>query len=1089
MHHRFLRAMGQVVAVLLLTWLGAFLKPTSPTIAHMQVRVPLVSSPLTASSLPSPTPTTASRSVAGTTSGLDPTIIGALIGLVGTITAALITGGYFKRRRKGRGPQPKEKTKRVLKTIEEYTQAYRNALCGDPLIANLQVPNMSRPLEVMNLYVRPRVEEGGQLGYELDPDLRAAAHDLNALLRASSLALERRISTALDPVEAIRTWKHCIFVGGPGAGKTTLLKYLTLKSAGGELADLPDLPIFIDLNAFTSSGDSDLLDFAAAMWEQRYRFPKTEARQCMEERLTEGKAMLLLDGLEETIDSAKQGNDEPFARMEAVITILMQRYHRSPIVLTARKAEYQQQAPLAKLGIEQLEVLDFRPEDIKVFVKRWFANSSHPNRQAIATDLVAKLEHNPRIYSLAATPLLLSLIAIVYEAQLDLPDRRAKLYEQCVDILLDKWNAKRNIRRRSEFKIQHKQQLLKEIAWHFHTQGKTYFPENELLEVIANSLSTLGLPTEQNRKVLEEITVENGLLKKQTRDLYGFSHLTLQEYFVAQYLVDQNSLDVLLAHQGDPWWEEVMQLYAGSTPDASLLLEKLLGRGGKTNVQEDIFQTGLLLAAHCLASRPTIQQVSRRDEVISRLFDALKATKFSLTRQQIADALSEIGGAEINAHLSNLLPDENIHPEVRIRIAEALGTYGKRSLTPELLPLLTDEQIYWDVRSAIARAIGLLGEQSVAPELVNLIPDQRVHLEVRRSVALAIGALGEQFVASRLVSLLSDQQIDPLILRSVALAVGALGEQSVASQLISLLSNRQIDPFVRMGIALTLGTLGEKSVVPKLVLLLSEQQIDPDVRQSIALALGTLGERSIVPKLLRLLSNRQVDTDVRVGIASALGVLGDRSLALKLLELLSEQQVEQEVRANIALALGALGERSIIPDLLRLLSNQQIDHLLRQNIALALGMLGERSVVPNLLALLSVGQQLTPEIRQSVTLALGILGKRNVAPNLLPLLSNEQIDPFVRQSIANTLGALGERSVVPEMCSLLANEHIDYSVRQSTVYALEQLATDELSVNTLANLLLKSDIADDIHRVLWTVSRRAGVRICIMNTRVEVIKW
>src|SRR5713226_9243269 len=112
--------------------------------------------------------------------------------------------------------------------------------------------------------------------YEIDPTILMAEmqRDPNALLKAGFRHLERRASSAIDPDEAIRTYKHCVFVGDPGAGKTTLLKYLTLKSADNLLVGLPDLPVRVELNAFASSGYNDLLDFVANNWEERYGFPK-----------------------------------------------------------------------------------------------------------------------------------------------------------------------------------------------------------------------------------------------------------------------------------------------------------------------------------------------------------------------------------------------------------------------------------------------------------------------------------------------------------------------------------------------------------------------------------------------------------------------------------------------------------------------------------------------------------------------------------------------------------------------------------------------------------------------------------------------
>ena len=388
----------------------------------------------------------------------------------------------------------------------------------------------------------------------------------------------------------------------------------------------------------------------------------------------------------------------------------------SPIVVTARKAGYQQRTPLT--GFTVLEVLDFRSEEIRQFVNNWFDCNPDPQKRANAADLNTRLQRSPRIQALAANPLLLSLITIVYEAQLDLPDRRAELYKRCVDTLLTEWDAKRNIRRRREFKPEHKRQLLEEIAWYFHMQGRRYFPENELLAVIAHFLPSIRLREEDNERILKEIANEQGLLKEQAWGWHGFLHLTLQEFFVAQYVTDHNQLDTLLTHLGDPWWEEVLLLYAGHTSDASPLLHKLLGQDRQTPLPEDLFQTNLILAGRCLAARPIVRQIPLWEEILSHLFQTLTTTKYSLSREYAANALASIGGTEVNRRLFDLLSDGHLAQDVRWSIAEALGMAGEHddAVRTHLLSLLSNDQVDALVRQSIAQALGMLGERSVVPD-------------------------------------------------------------------------------------------------------------------------------------------------------------------------------------------------------------------------------------------------------------------------------------------------------------------------------------------------------------------------------------
>ncbi|MBO0795546.1 MAG: HEAT repeat domain-containing protein [Ktedonobacteraceae bacterium] len=315
---------------------------------------------------------------------------------------------------------------------------------------------------------------------------------------------------------------------------------------------------------------------------------------------------------------------------------------------------------------------------------------------------------------------------------MNLPERRAELYKQCVDILLTKWDASRGIRRIRAFQPEHKRRLLEEIAWHFHSQGKRYMPENELLNVIADFLPIIGVSPEQQLLILEEIVSENGLLKEQAYHWYGFLHLTLQEYFVALYLADQKPTESVLPYSGDPWWEEVILLYAGHIPDASSLLQMFLEVDA--SAQHDIFHADLLLAGRCLAVRPLIRKTKLRDTIIQCLFHHLKCTQYTLLKSSLADVLAEIGGYDVNTKLVHLLSDPQPTFDLHMSIANALGRLGERSAALELMRLLSDPQLSSLIRMSIANALGQLGERSVVPELVRLLSDPQLDSNIRVSI-------------------------------------------------------------------------------------------------------------------------------------------------------------------------------------------------------------------------------------------------------------------------------------------------------------------------------------------------------------------
>jgi hypothetical protein len=73
------------------------------------------------------------------------------------------------------------------------------------------------------------------------------------------------------------------------------------------------------------------------------------------------------------------------------------------------------------------------------------------------------------------------------------------------------------------------------------------------------------------------------------------------------------------------------------------LLEHLLVAEGPGEVPEDIFASKLTLAGHCLATHPTIQNISLWETIPDLLFKQLLQTDYALTRQHAAETLAEIG--------------------------------------------------------------------------------------------------------------------------------------------------------------------------------------------------------------------------------------------------------------------------------------------------------------------------------------------------------------------------------------------------------------------------------------------------------------
>ena len=865
--------------------------------------------------------------------------------------------------------------------------------------------------------------------------------------------------------------RRLVVLGDPGAGKTTLTRwiataYLLRLKQDPNWEALPDVQTLPDadwLPIIVRCRDLDVSCLGGSLYEiLKHTLRKDELKEneaadldkLLQARLQQGQALLILDGLDEITDPAAR--NAFCQQLEQIVAA----FPDAPIIATSRIVGYREMGYRLGGGFEHLTLAGFTAEEKNDFARRWCMLTEAPERNTVATEeLIHDIHSAERIERLTENPMLLTTMALVKRKIGKLPNRRADLYLEAVQVLL-------NWRREVDEPLDWREAIpqLEYLAYAMCDRGVQQLRLDEVLELFARMRKEYPkihpVRNHSPEEFLKRLEARTGILVQAGHahhlgmlvSVYEFRHLTFQEYLAARALVDgrfptrdpKRSLAENVAPlagrtteitfaEGGPQeaavmenWREALRLCATICRDDDVdevlcaILTPLEGELPPTA------RARAILATFCLADEPNASEQVARQILQTLVAHVEKGDGEGQSKTGVGRAAMEVASTRWAKALRVALIGEfcRLKPDVWRESSGLAAMVGGATaprdhvgigewLTEQAQRLRDSDEV-----EAIDAALSVMdrafrgsdsfrdshdmGEIPLVPGLVDALLEQLTDsAPAAVAAAWALAWLKEwqptPTEMQRLISFVENPTSNPYAVRFLTWIFRREQVEKAFKPLLFWLTNPIAD--VRTAVVQALGTIDSKEAVVPLIRHLEDS--DAAVRLAATGGLGQLRNRQAVEPLIRQLED--TDAAVRRAAASALGQLGDRQAVEPLIRQLED--TDAAVRRAAASALGQLGDRQAVNPLIRRL--EDTNSVVWLAATKALGQLGDRQAVNPLIRRLD---DTDAAVRRAAASALGQLGDRQAVEPLIRRL--EDTDAAVRRAAASALGQLGDRQAV-----------------------------------------------------------------------------
>ncbi len=424
--------------------------------------------------------------------------------------------------------------------------------------------------------------------------------ELSKIYIPLNFCMDENGSRTMDLPEVKEQFKRFVILGDPGTGKSILAKYMVLehckKGNEDDFSRIEDrIPFFIPLSDFEwvnqkKSRPFDFIDYLKYTADNKYNFGNID-RDFFVAVLELGKAVVIFDGLDEI-------KSENF-RSEIVRAIekFSESYLDSSVCVTSRVFGYKNTGGLNSKFFKHFYLTQVSPDQADKFIQMWYeiqiGETLHIKN--IIKPLNMAFESLPYMQWFKKNPLFLTMLLILNQHGIHLPDNRNTLYKNCFELLLKTWpnrkyrafGGKNPIEKRG---INYEKQLELLSAAAVYIQDKyqdkigeeegVLIPESELIEVLFKAYFDKDRMVEEiareDVKLFFHYIVDRAGLFVEIRKekigerderLFSFIHRSFREYLYAHYRVtnekiqDKEHITFIINHMGEPPWQEIILFY------------------------------------------------------------------------------------------------------------------------------------------------------------------------------------------------------------------------------------------------------------------------------------------------------------------------------------------------------------------------------------------------------------------------------------------------------------------------------------------------------------------------------------------------